>query len=118
MLDSLDDDRLRADMIWSPAWGTATLDVATSLTPAGRDPRERVWFDDGAELGNDIADKVPGNAPVYDLLMIFEPGQTWGEDGDDTLPEPALVWTPPWTVEDLLAEIDARLPECSGGVIQ
>ncbi len=105
-------------MVWSPAWGIATLQDATDLTGEGRDPRERIWFDDGAVLGNAFADKVPGDAPVYDLMMIWNPGRTWGDDGDDTLSEPDVVWTPGWTVEDLVQEVEARLPECSGGLIQ
>lgn len=112
MLEATNDERLRADMVWTPAWGIADLQSSAAQTPEGRDPRERAWFDPGPTIGHDIADKVPGSAPVYDLLMLWEPGRTWGEDGDDTLPEPDEVWTPGWTVDEVVEEIEARLPDC------
>ena len=112
VLEEIDDERIRADMIWTPAWGFATLEAAADETPVGRDPRERAWFDDEATLGNDIADKVPGAAPVYDLLMIWNPGRTWGDDGDDTLGEPDVVWTPGWDIDEVVEELEYRLPDC------
>ena len=93
-------------MVWTNAWGLADLDDPRGLTPEARDPRERAWFDAAPTLGHDIADKVPGSAPVYDLVLLWGPGRTWGEDGDDTLPEPDEVWTPGWSVDDVVEEIE------------
>jgi hypothetical protein len=115
-MEAIDNDRVRFDMVWTNAWGIATLDAAENLTPTGRDPRERPWFDADPTLGVDIADKVPGSAPVYDLLMIWDPERTWGDDGDDTLGTPDVVWTAGWTVEEVVEEVEARLPDCEGVV--
>ena len=116
LTDHPDEDRLRADFVWLPAWGTPNYDAAASNMPAATDPRARVWYDGDLVLGNGLADYMPSmSPPIYDMYMIYLAGGMWDDEGNDTPGEPAFMQhghSESFDADDFWEELEPLLPEC------
>jgi hypothetical protein len=111
LLDEFDDERIRADMVWTPAWGTENQEAAEDLTAENRDGRERVWYDAAVQIGSGWGEWIAGPEPVYDVMAIYDPGTDWDlETG--TPGEPAWYDRGGYDIDEVKAEIEARLPIC------
>jgi hypothetical protein len=106
---------LRVDVVWGPAWGLSGSEgQAGNLTPTNRDPRERVWFDANLQLGNNMGAWVSGSTPLYDKFLLYAPGRTWGDGGNDTPGAPSYQLPGALSsgnVPVLIAEIEALLAQ-------
>ncbi len=108
-----DDPRLRVDFVWGPVWGDAGSS-STQLDahqPLSEDPRVRVWFDDGLQLHNALAEYTDEAAPLIDQYFVYAPGGTW--DGDHP-PDPEYVEYGHVSFDEdgFLDQMRDRLPDC------
>jgi len=120
--DHPDEDRLRADFVWLPAWGTPNYAAAVANMPAATDPRSRVWYDGELVLGNGLADYMSSMAPpIYDMYIIYAAGGMWNDDGNDTPGEPTFMQhghSETFIADDFWDEVEPLLPECDEVISQ
>jgi len=113
---AIESDAVRFDMVWTRAWGQpSSAGQAEALTPANSDPRLRVWFDGGNRIGTGLTEFYPGNAPLYDLFLVYPDGTVWDIE-TDTPGEADEIWRNGLTngeADDLIDEIESRIPDCS-----
>lgn len=118
LADHSDEDRLRADFVWLPAWGqdSSSFDSAMGTMPTNPDPRSRVWYDRDLVLGYGLADYMPAMAaPVFDMYLIYGAGGLWDQDGNDTPGEPAFMQhghSDTFEADAFWDEVEPLLPEC------
>ena len=111
-----DEERLRADFVWLPAWGQENYALALNNMPTNPDPRARVWYDEELVLGFGLAQYMPSmDAPVYDMYLIYSAGGTWQSGDDDNPGEPSYMQhghSESFNGDDFWAEVEPLLPQC------
>jgi hypothetical protein len=117
LADHADENRLRADFVWLPAWGqSSSYDTAIGNMPNNPDPRARVWYDNDLVLGYGLADYMPSmDAPVFDMYLIYEAGGLWDDEGNDTPGEPTFMQhghSQTFEADAFWDELEPLLPDC------
>jgi len=114
--DHDDEERLRADFVWLPAWGQENYGLAESNMPINPDPRARVWYDDDLILGFGLAQYMPSmDAPVFDMYMIYGAGGVWESTAPDNPGEPTHMQhghSDTFDADDFWDEVEPLLPDC------
>jgi hypothetical protein len=109
--DAYDDDRVRIDWVWGPAWGYDTAYArAQSLMPVAADGRARVWYDEDKVLIDGMVDDLSMAAPIYDIHMVYAPGSVWESGGTPGVPEYTDGSRP--EEAELEDALDEQLPTC------
>jgi hypothetical protein len=117
ILSTNNDDDIRVDFLWLPAFGApsgslAQLDAGAAPSPNGPDPRSRVWWNPTSSIGTALAGLVGGGSPLYDRILMYDPGRVW----DTATNSPGM---PDWLASGGFnqataeAEIAARRPGCA-----
>ncbi len=116
ILSTNTDDDIRVDFLWLPAFGAPTASLAqldAVQTPAGvsPDPRARVWWDSTSSIGIALAGVVGVGSPLYDRVMIYDPGRVW-DTATNSPGTPDWIDTGGFAQAAVEAEIAARRPGC------
>ena len=114
--DHDDEERLRADFVWLPAWGQENYALAEDNMPTNPDARARVWYDGDLVLGYGLAQYMPSMAaPVYDMYLIYGAGGVWESGEADNPGEPTHMQhghTDAFDADDFWDEVEPLLPDC------
>jgi len=116
ILSTNTDDDIRVDFLWHDAWGatSASLNQLTgtsSPSNVATDPRARIWWEESNALGIALAGVVGGSSPLYDKIMIYDPGRTW-DAASDSPGAPDFIAGGGFNQATVEAEIAARRPGC------
>ena len=117
ILGTNSDADVRVDFVWLPAWGAAgaslsQLEGGSAPTGVSPDPRARVWWDASASVGTALAGIVGGGSPLYDKILMYDPGRTW-DAATDSPGAPDWIAGGGFNQATAEAEIAARRPGCS-----
>lgn len=80
VLTKVKDDRLKVFIIWAPAYGTDSNEMAIQGTQLATDKRVRHFWDAKSELALDFGKvvTVPRDSPLaYDVYFIYQPGTVY-----------------------------------------